>query len=80
MTLEQVRERLLAECEGFKWSRGFGLRGWCKHHGLHVGHVSEFLNGRRGPPQDLLDLFSLEWQLVEKKANDVKNMVSSELG
>ena len=71
MTLDEVRMKLREEASEFcgtgaRGAKGFGLRGWCEHHGVAVGHASEFLNCKRGPTSDLLEALGLEWRVVPK--------------
>jgi hypothetical protein len=68
VALADLREQLLAaalQCEE-KPSRSKGVAKWCAKHGVHHGHVGQFLKGRRGPPADMLEAMGLEWAIVNK--------------
>lgn len=43
------------------------LREWCRLTGCRPSHVSEFLRGKRGPPNDLLRALNLEVRYVLKR-------------
>lgn len=68
MSPDQVRALLLTEArklEAKPWrSTGVGL--WCRKHGVHKGHVSEFLNDKRLPTTAILDALGLEWRIMAK--------------
>jgi hypothetical protein len=71
LTYEDVRALVRARMSEFSGTgaagpRGTGLRGWCEDVGLPSGHVSEFLNGKRGPPTGLLEVLGLEWTIRRK--------------
>lgn len=43
------------------------IREWCKVMNVAPSHVSEFLNGKRGPGNDLLQALNLEIRYVKKR-------------
>jgi hypothetical protein len=69
MTLDDVRKLLLRRSRTHIKYRGTtGVKAWCEAHGVAATHVSEFLNGKRGPTSDLLENLGLEWRIVRKRA------------
>ena len=67
MTLESVRALILRRAKPFRKYRGTtGVKAWCEAHGVAATHVSEFLNGKRGPTADMLDALGLEWRIMRK--------------
>lgn len=68
MNEDQVRSLLLKRAK--KHSRGgrtTGVTAWCKHHGVINTHVSEFMNGKRAPSNDMLDALGLERSYSRKR-------------
>ena len=56
LTTDDVRQLIIREaalCKDKPW-RSTGMRKWCLKHGLNSGHVSEFMNERRGPGSNML--------------------------
>lgn len=41
------------------------LREWCRLTGCNATHVGEFVNGRRGPPNDMLRTLNLRVDYVK---------------
>lgn len=41
------------------------IREWCRLTGCNATHVSEFVRGLRGPPNDLLGALNLEVRYVK---------------
>ena len=75
MTLDQLKKLLLKKMAKFSGKgragpAGIGLSGWCKHHNVNKGHVSQFLNGHRGPDTDLLEALGLEWTVSRKRKGE----------
>lgn len=67
MTLDAVRKLLLRRAKPHQKYRGTtGVKAWCEAHGVAAAHVSEFLNGKRGPMSDLLEALGLEWRVMRK--------------
>lgn len=67
MTEDDVRQMLLDRAAPFaKRKRSTGVAGWCAHHGIQRGHVSEFLSGRRAMRTSILDALGLQWSIVPK--------------
>lgn len=70
MTEEEVRSLVLRRARPFVDRAGSsGVRAWAAAHGLPTGHVSEFLNGKRGPALKLLDALGLEYRIVRKRSS-----------
>lgn len=69
MTLESTRKLLLRKCKPYtaKDGRGFGLKPWCRAHGVAPTHASDFLSGKRLPAGDLLEALGLEWRIMRKR-------------
>lgn len=69
VTLDAVRKLLLRKCKPYlsKDGRGFGLKGWCRAHGVASTHASDFLQGKRNPGSDLLEALGLEWRVMRKQ-------------
>jgi hypothetical protein len=44
------------------------LREWCRLTGCNKAHVSEFVNGKKGPPSDMLNALNLEVRYIRRKA------------
>lgn len=44
-----------------------GVTAWGKAHGLSRGHLSDFMNGHRGPVTAILDALGLEWRICRKR-------------
>lgn len=66
MTHDDVRSLLRRRCEPYRGRHGFGLRAWCREHNVNQTHASDFLTGKRGPANDLLDALGLEWVIRRK--------------
>lgn len=68
MKLDHVRRLLLRKCKSYVASdgRGFGLKPWCRAHGVAPTHASDFLSGKRLPATDLLEALGLEWRVMRK--------------
>lgn len=67
MTLDEVRSLLLKKAEKSQVYRNTtGVRRWCEENGVQHPHVTEFLQGRRNPPNDMLDALGLEWRVMRK--------------
>lgn len=68
MTLHAVRRLLLRKCKPYlaKNGKGFGLKPWCRAHGVAPTHASDFLTGKRNPASDLLEALGLEWRVMRK--------------
>lgn len=43
-------------------------REWSRANGVQASHVSEFMNGKRGPSRDLLSALGLEYCIARKRA------------
>lgn len=43
------------------------LNEWCRLTGCNKGHVSDFVNGKLGPPSDMLGALNLEVRYVRKR-------------
>lgn len=43
------------------------LREWCRLTGCNASHVSEFVRGLKGPPNDMLEALNLERRYVRKR-------------
>ena len=69
MTPDAIRRLLLRECKPYRNGRGFGLKPWCRAHGVASTHASDFLNGKRHPANDLLGALGLEWRVVRKRGS-----------
>lgn len=46
---------------------GISMNEWCRLTGVHKGHCSEFINGKRGPCSDLLQALNLRVDYVKIK-------------
>jgi hypothetical protein len=67
VTLDQVRELLLRRAAPFAANKGStGIYGWCEAHGVNRTHVSDFMNAKRMPGNDMLDALGLEWRVMRK--------------
>ena len=40
---------------------------WCRLTGCAKSHVSEFMNGKKGPPGDMLNALNLEVRYIRRK-------------
>ena len=40
---------------------------WCRLTGCQKSHVSEFMNGIKGPPNDMLNALNLEVRYIRKR-------------
>lgn len=40
---------------------------WCRLTNCNKAHVSEFINGKKGPPNDMLNALNLEVRYVRRK-------------
>ena len=61
MTADQVREILAMRISETN------LSAWCRENGVNRSHASEFLNGKRPPPSDLLTAMDFEWRIARKR-------------
>lgn len=61
MTEEQLRELMR------KKFKAMSAREWCRLTGCNHVHVSEFVAGRKGPPNDMLRYLNLEIHYVRKR-------------
>lgn len=43
---------------------------WCRLTGVHKGHVSEFMNGKRAPQSDMLRALNMRVDYVKNKRTD----------
>lgn len=51
------------------------IREWCRLTGCNVSHVSEFVSGKRGPPNDLLKALNLSVRYVRNRRQLEANTV-----
>lgn len=58
MTEAMLRNQLRAKFTAIS------IREWCAVKGVHASHVSEFINGKRGPGADLLAALNLRVDYV----------------
>lgn len=61
MTADDLRAAML------KRFTGITMTEWCRLTGVHKGHLSEFLNGKRGPCSDLLEALNMRVDYVKNK-------------
>lgn len=67
-TEDEVRKMVLRRSVPFaRRQNSTGVRAWAVAHDIPTGHVSEFLNGKRGPCTKLLDVLGLEYRIVRKR-------------
>lgn len=45
---------------------------WCRLTGCATSHVSEFMNGKKGPPSDMLNALNLEVRYIRRKRATLK--------
>lgn len=62
LAADQLREQMARRLEAMS------LREWCRLTGCAASHVSEFVNGKRNPPSDMLDALNLEVRYVKRRA------------
>jgi len=68
MSEDDVRAMILRKAKRhIKKKGGTGVTVWGKVHGLPRGHLSEFMNGQRGPVTAILDALGLEWRICRKR-------------
>lgn len=61
MTEEQLRQAMRRRFQAMS------MREWCRLTGCHATHVSEFMNGKRTPPSDLLKALNMRVDYVKNK-------------
>jgi hypothetical protein len=59
MTADQLRAAMRKRFEAMS------LREWCRLTGCKASHVSEFVNGKREPPSDLLRALNMRVDYVK---------------
>ncbi len=61
MTADELRAAMR------KRFQAMSMREWCRLSGVHYTHLSEFLNGHRGPGTDLLTALNMRVDYVKNK-------------
>lgn len=46
--------------------KAMSMREWCRLTKCNLGHVSEFVNGHRGPPSDMLNALNMTIRYVKR--------------
>jgi hypothetical protein len=47
--------------------QAMSMREWCRLTGCQVSHVSDFMNGKRSPPGDMLEALNMRVDYVRIK-------------
>lgn len=72
MNEQQLREAMRRRFEAMTQSE------WCRLTGCKNSHVSEFLNGKRGPPRDMLNALNMEVQYVKRRAAAIRALTGKD--
>lgn len=66
-----IRKLVRDAAKPFARSEGStGVTAWARRHNIAKGHLSEFLDGSRGPNSDVLNALGLQWAIVSiQRAN-----------
>jgi hypothetical protein len=61
MTEDELRAAMKLRFEAMSMSE------WCRLTGCHKSHVSDFINGKKGPPADMLCALNLRIAYLRNK-------------
>ena len=68
MSEDDVRSMILRKSKPFARNKGTsGVTSWGVQHGISKGHLSDFMNGKRGCETKILEALGLEWRICRKR-------------